>query len=1000
MTNSTFSAKKGLLVTAAPLALILGATPAFAQTATATATSSQAQSEDEGQTEIVVTGSILRQTQKETASPVTTVNAADLDKRGISTTQDALQSLASNNGPALTNSFSANGAFAAGASAVSLRGLSTNSTLVLFDGLRAAYYPLADDGSRNFVDLNTIPDDIVERVEVLRDGASASYGADAIAGVVNIITKKEVKGLSARAELGVSSRNDAPQYRLSLTAGMGDLDDNGYNAYISGFYYRSKALMNKDRGFPYNTDDWRTLCYQGTCGGNGVLNGISNTGGFTLSTGANYLVRPYAAGDTTFTTPLGRWQNLNANCGPGTSQTLSVAQQGTANPATVCQYDVTNLYGVINPDIQRFGASARFTGRVTDALEAYAEINFMQSTVSYTGLPSTNYGTAPTGIVSQQFRTSGLGGAGTTFAPGSNFLNLPVYVCAARVNCDTAPDRRLNPNNPFAAAGQVARVIGRDMNHVTYNETRNRAYRAALGLSGEVADNITIDIGATAMHTDLRRTQAGYVYIQHLLDVIADGSYNFINPSATPKSVLDYLYPTNINNASSDQYQLQATLGTELAQLPGGPLQVGVGGSIRFEAVDAPSGNPDYNGPTQRYFTLNAFGTKGSRTISSVYGEVKAPIVDMLTLSAAGRYDHYSSGQSAFSPKAGFEFRPVRQLLIRGTYSRGFRIPSFGEANALPTTGYVTNNASLFNNTYLAQYGCTVATFSSCPTYIRSGSYGQTSLASPNLAPEKSRSFTGGFVFEPIRNVSFTVDYYNIKKTGAITAPSNAPALNAYYTNGTIPAGYTVIADAPDPSFPNAKPRVAFVQAQLVNANTVAVEGIDFAVDANVKVTDTVKLRSSLEASVILNLSTVFPDGSVEKYEGTLGNFNLTAGSGTPEWHGTWQNTVDFGRGSVTGTVNYFGGYDLSAMDQGTGYKDCGLSSGFTPCHVKSYITFDLNIQGKVNDNVTLYATAQNLFDRMPPIDVVTYGANGYNPVQGGSGILGRYLKFGAKANF
>ena len=120
---------------------------------------------------IIVTGTIIRRTDTDTPSPVTTVTAENLEQRGITTIQEGLQALASNNGPALTNSFSANGAFAAGASAVSLRGLSTNSTLVLFDGLRAAYYPLADDGTRNFVDLNTIPDDIVERVEVLRDGA-------------------------------------------------------------------------------------------------------------------------------------------------------------------------------------------------------------------------------------------------------------------------------------------------------------------------------------------------------------------------------------------------------------------------------------------------------------------------------------------------------------------------------------------------------------------------------------------------------------------------------------------------------------------------------------------------------------------------------------------------------------------------------------------------------------------------------------------------------------
>ncbi|MGN6818607.1 MAG: TonB-dependent receptor domain-containing protein [Sphingomonas sp.] len=954
--------------------------------------------------EIVITGTLFKGAN-DTPSPVTTITTENLDKRGVSTIQDALQTLASNNGPALTNSFTANGAFAGGASAVSLRGLSTNSTLVLFDGLRAAYYPLADDGSRNFVDLNTIPDDIVDRIEVLRDGASSTYGADAIAGVVNIITKRSVKGLMGRAEGGISERGDAGQYRLTLTAGVGDLDEQGFNAYISGFYYKQNILYNRDRGFPYNTDDHRTLCYQGNCGPNTVVNGTQADGLLHgQSTAGSFEVRPY---DATNTTAQGNWQLLNPNCGPGSLYTLTAADRayrdanGNAINATapnqICQVDYTNAYGVISPNVERFGVSGRVTAKISNTIEAYAEVNFLQSQVSYTGSPATVYGTANTGIDYPRFSTSS-----ATVPPnavGSFILNLPVYVCPERVNCATSPNRTLNPNNPFAAQGQVARLIGRDLSQVTSNMTRNKAYRIALGFKGDLFEGWTFNVDATAMHDDLLRRTDGYVYIQHLLDVIADGSYNFKNPSATPQSVLDYLTPVNNATATSDQYQLQASVAGKLAELPGGNLQLGFGGSIRYEAVNAPSGNPDYNGPTQRFFTLNAFGTVGHRYITSGFAELDAPILDILDINASGRYDRYSSGQDAFSPKIGFKLKPVRQLTLRGTYSKGFRIPSFGEANALPTTGYVTNNSSLFNDAYLAQYGCTVATFNNCPTYIRSGSYGQTTLASPNLKPEKSRSFTGGIKLNPVKNVEITVDYYNIKKTGAITAPSNSPALLAYYEGQPIPAGYNVVADAPDPNFPLAKPRVAFVQAQLINANTVKAEGLDFSADANFDF-GAVRWSTSADASVILNLSTEFPDGHTERYDGTLGNFNLTAGSGTPKWHGSWQNSLDFGKISVTGTANYFGGYDLSATDQGTGYKDCGLSDGSVPCRVKALITFDLNAQFKPTDKFTFYINAINLFDKMPPIDPVTYGANYYNPVQGGTAIYGRMFKAGAKFAF
>ena len=1003
-----------------------GATGGQGPITTAPAPVANGASQEETGQDVVVTGSILRLSNTDSPSPVTTITAESLERRGVTTVQEAIQQLASNNGPALTNSFTANGAFAAGASAVSLRGLSTNSTLVLFDGLRAAYYPLADDGSRNFVDLNTIPDDIIERIEVLRDGASASYGADAIAGVVNLITKKEVKGINMSAQAGISERGDASQYRLTGTVGFGDLAEHGVGGYISGFYYRSEALFNRDRDYPFNSDDERGVCEpgasapSGNCGPDGRINGFSLNGAGTaysfaaLGTAANFLVRPGVASATGANTavPGSRYQNFSP-CSTGSLYTLTAAEfAAVANaPAQVCQVDYTNAYGTILPTIERFGGSVRATARVNDGIEAYFEANFLQTRTAYTGFPASVRAAAPTGINFRQFSTAD---AAATRAPGSSNLALPVYVCplngqsAVLINgtyqapggCTAAtPGSRLNPNNPFAATGAPALLIGRDLDTPTYNETRNRAYRAAFGVSGDISERINFDIGGTAMHTDLRRFQQGYFYIQGLLNAVADGSYNFANPGSNSAAVNAAVKPDLTNQASSDLYQIQGTLGFKLFDLPGGAFQLGVGGSVYYEAVNAPSGNDDYNGPTQRYFTLNAFGTVGDRTVKSAYFEASAPIFDQLELRASGRYDDYSSGQNNFSPKFGAIFRPVRQLTIRGTYSRGFRIPSFGEANALPTTGYVTNTSAVFNDTYLAQYGCTVATFAQCPTYIRAGSYGQTTLASPNLEPEKSRSFTGSVTFEPIRQLSFSVDYFNIKKTGAITTPSNAPALVAYYANQPIPAGYTVVPDSPDINNPTARPRVGFVQAGLINANTIRAEGVDFSALANFTVGG-VKITSSAEASLILTLATDFPGGTTEVYQGTIGNYNLTAGSGTPEWHGSWQNTLDFGDVILTGTAYYFDGYNLSAQDQGTGYKDCGITSGYQPrdaCNVKSLITFDLNTQLRVSDRFTFSFTVQNLLDERPPIDTVTYGSHLFNPVQSGQAILGRYFKAGVR---
>lgn len=991
---------------AAPLILAsaLCAAPAHAQGQTTAPQTADANA-DAGDT-IVVTGSILRRVDAETPSPVTVVNVESLDRRGISTVQEGLQRIAANNGPALTNSFSANGAFAAGASAVSLRGLSTNSTLVLFDGLRAAYYPLSDDGTRNFVDLNTIPDDIVDHIEVLRDGASSSYGADAIAGVVNVITKKNFKGVAGRVESGISQRGDGQQYRLSLTAGTGDLQENGYNAYVSGFYYNSKQLKNNQRRYPYNSNDYRGICNDGNCGPNNIIDGLDADNAYpgfspTVTNTASTLFVTRA--DALTGTQSGRYQLLNpalgCNRAPAYNLTAADLAANPTAPATVCQEDTVNNYGVINPNIERYGASARFTARVGDSSEAYAEFNFLQTKVAYDGLPSTIRANAPAPFYFPRYSSSG----NVAYYGNNTILQLPVYVCPRGTTAAcTAANGTLNPNNPFAAQGQNAAIIGRLPNSLEHDESRTRAYRGAIGIKGPINDRWNYQVDATAMHMDLRRKADGYVYIQHLLDVIRDGSFNFVNPAANSQATMDYLMPTAIGNSTSDMVQTQANVSGDLLDLPGGPLQLGFGVSFRYEAIDSPSINSDINGGTQRYYRLNGFAVKGDRRVYSAFAELNAPIIDQLEINASGRYDRYSGGLDNFSPKIGVKVKPIRQVLIRGTFSKGFRIPSFGEANAtFPTTGYVTNNASIFNDAYLAQYNCTVATFSSCPQYIRSGSYGATSLSNPDLKPEKSRSFTAGILVEPMRGLSFTVDYYNIKKTGAITTADNTPALQAYYAGQPIPAGYNVIEDVPFAPGDPRKPRVAFVQSGFINADTIKSEGLDFGANLDLPVTDGLRFSSSLEASYILRLQTTFPDGSMQRYDGTLGNFNLTAGSGTPKWRGTWTNTLDFEKFAISGTANFFGGYDLSAMDQGDDYKDCGQNPDrFVPCRVKNYITFDLNAQIRATDRFTFYMNALNLFDKFPPIDPVTYGAHAYNPVQGGEGILGRYFRVGAKFNY
>jgi iron complex outermembrane receptor protein len=963
---------------------------AFAQDA-----APQAAAEPAGET-IVVTGSLLRQVDKLTMSPITTVSAEDLAVRGITTVQQGIQSLSANNGPALTNGFSANGAFAGGASAVSLRGLTTSSTLVLFDGLRAAYYPLADDGTRNFVDLNTIPDAIVERVQVLKDGASATYGADAVAGVVNIITKREVKGLHLQAEAGISQRGDASNQRLAATYGYGDLSEQGFNAYISAHYLKSAALYNRDLKSPYNSDDQSSICHDGVCGPNNIANGVDPSIGYTgLSTATNvFMVRPF---DPSTNLGTGRYQLLNQNAGCGSLNPYTLTDQEYADfttaPRTVCQQDITHDYSQVLPEQERWGISGRFTKIVGDSGEAYLELNYENSKSSYTGLASIIRANAPAGIDNPAYSTSA----------GSTLLRLPVYVCPRGTAACDATNGTLNPNNPYAAQGQEAAIIGRLPTSTEYNESVSQVFRAAAGIKGEFGDGWQYQVDGTAMVSKLKTKAKGYVYIQHLLDVIADGSYNFVNPSQTSQETLDYLTPTQINKSKTQLYQGQASVSKDVFDLPGGPLQVAVGVAARYESLNNPSGNPDYDGQTERYFRLNAFGAKGHRDVESAYFEVNAPVIDQLELNAAGRFDHYSTGQDNFSPKFGAKFKPFRQLMIRSTYSRGFRVPSFAEMGALPTTGYVTQSLGTMPAEFLAQHQNPDG---SNNTYVTSYSIGQTTVGNPDLKAEKSRNLTLGAVFTPTNNLSFSVDYYNIKKTRAITSVNFSGAIANYYATGeTSFDGVTVIPDEVDQANPTGQRRIAFVQGSFINADTIKTSGIDFNATGKFRLNDNITFSTSIDATYVIKLNTVI-DGVTQHYVDTLGNFNLTAGSGTQQWRGSWQNTLDFGKGSISATAYYTDGYNYSAEDQGGVAGDCSLvptnydGDAYQGCRVKSYISVDMTGTIKVNDQFELYANIMNVFNNKPPIDATTYGAYLYNPVVGESGIIGRAFRIGAKASF
>ncbi|MBX3565532.1 MAG: TonB-dependent receptor [Sphingomonas sp.] len=972
----------------------------------ATGAAKDEQAADEGEA-IVVTGSLFRRTNTETPSPITVLSAATLEERGINTVSEAMQRLTANGAGNISQGWNAAGNFAAGATAPSLRGLTVQATLSISDGLRMAPYPLADDGQRNFVDLNSIPSATIERIEVLRDGASSTYGADAIAGVINIITKKEIKGLHLNASAGISQRGDAGEQRVSGAWGIGDLNEQGFNFYLSGEYQKQDRLLARDRGYPFNSSDLSRLCNAaGSCRNNGIQNAVTTETGifnglFAIS--GVTLIRPITAAGTN--TGAGRFTYLNpgAGCLGRTTGTITAAQSPTS-PLTICQTDPIAEYGHLLPSVERFGGSARFTANLGDRAQLYAIASFYDSKVKRTAQPS-GYNGLP-----QPPRPAG--------QPTYNTV-LPVYVCAAGVGtfngtntgC-TAANGVLNPYNPYAALGQTAQVLYRDTRPVEQNSDA-RSLRGVIGVDGTFGDGWNYSASFTAMNVRLLRAQLNYPNLQHIMDVVARGEFNFFNPSATPQSVLDYISPASITRSSSDLWQLSGTLTKDLFELPGGPLQAAVGGQMRYESINAPSANPaNLIRPYDRYLVLNAVGTKGSRRVKSGFFEINAPIVKELELNVSGRYDSYSSGQSNFSPKVGAKFTPIPQIAVRGTYSKGFRIPSFNEAFGLPTTGFTNQTLSPSvpaQAAFIALHGNNAYATNPFPL-------GTTTVGNPSLTPEKSTSITAGAVFEPIRNVSLTVDYWQIKIKGLIAGVTDvAPAIAAYYANNgvvNIP-GINVLPGLPDVALPNALPHIGFIEASYTNTDSQFSSGIDVGANVNVNITDGIRLNSSFEASYQLRYELIQTNGVKLNYTGTLSPCSVTSCSGAPRLRATWQNTLDFGDTKMSVTAYYTSGYDNASVDEGGIAGNCAANAATrhrvqvyndqSPvlCRAKPTWNVDLTASQKINENFLLYVNVLNVLDIKPPYDPSSsYGQFQYNPAWAGPNMMGRYFKVGAKIDF
>ncbi|MEO6897736.1 MAG: TonB-dependent receptor [Caldimonas sp.] len=912
---------------------------------------------------VEITGSNIRRINSETASPVQVLSREDIAKSSRSSVAELLQTLSVDNAGSVPKSFG-NG-FATGGSGISLRGLGAASTLVLLNGRRLAPFGLADDGQKVFVDLNLIPLEAVERVEILKDGGSAIYGSDAIAGVVNVILRKDYQGMAANASYGQSRYHDGQEKRVALTGGYGDLQAQGFNVLANlevgkqgGAFYRDRT----DRG-AIGRVDLRDLGFT-------AQQGFGGTGAITTNNAAGNSLNGNVRNPVTLD-----YYNRGNLTGVGFTRTFPAAacsnftSHPQGDPGGGCLYDSTQSYGQVQPSQEFTNFFARGALQIAPAVQGYAEFNYYNNRSVASTTPSSV--------------------SGSVGYPGGPVSNAGVSLGAA------------NPDNPYF--GTAARLrygaadVGPRVSHVDSD-----FYRVLAGVKGTIAD---WDYDSAFLFSQDKLTNSRTGFLQRdvafaLLNPTAAnvaaatanspayaalpaGTYWRIAENANLNSAALYaaLAPVIASHGNTKITQVDVKASRELMALGGGALGLAVGAEVRRESVSL----TPHTG-TERGNVIGAgyAAYEGARTVAAGYAELLAPVRKDLELSAAARYDHYSDAGSSFTPKLGIKYTPAKEIALRGTYARGFRAPSSAENGVGGIAAFSTASDPL---------RCGLGIAAAC-------AQAQVALIiSPNpaLKPETSNNYTLGMVFEPTTKTSIALDYFAITRKNEI---------NTEQTDAAIAAGSV----ARDPSTATGVPgdpgAIVAVLAKYVNSSQTKVHGFDLDAKQGFDLGGIFgKLTITGQWTHLFTFKRTETNGTFRDFVGTHGNCDTTNCAGTPADKANFGAFVDTGPFRVGANVVY------RASIENRNYKgdpDCGTSypdgsDAPAGCRIASFTTVDLVGRWLPLKNLEIYGSIRNLFDRIAPFDPFSAGTIGgavsYNPLDT-SGAMGRFYSIGVKYKF
>jgi len=936
---------------------LAAAMPAMAQTTEAAgATSGQAQ-------RVVVTGSLISRADTETPTPVQVLTAQDIQRSGKTSVAELLNDLAANGQGTLGTGFS--GAFANGASGISLRGLTVGATLVLVDGHRLAPYPLSDDAQRSFVDVSSIPFDAIDSIEVLKSGASSLYGSDAIAGVVNIKLKKNLTGTRLSAESGNTQHGGGRTHRASFSTGIGDLDNDGYNAFVTAEWRHQGAIKVSDRSqFEWDNADWRSR------GGNDVRLGVPNNLNSRLTaTNSPFLFNPAGAGGVNnaanfqFLNPSLCNYNLYMTGGCAINDTVSNIQPETEN--------INLLVGMTKKLGNNWELAFKGSMFQRNSVNNRGTYNQTYSTVPFNGYTSLNNGNLVSGI-------------------------------------GAVPNVQIPANMPYNQLGAPALLYGYvpDIDPFSTQDNTATTTRFALDLHGSAYGwDVSLAGGLTKVRTVI--DYSGYVNRAALYGAINNGSWNPLGGNSP--DIVNTISPRFSNANESTLNYIDAVGSRELMQLGAGPLALAVGLHYHKRDQNSPAANLTANGQVAN---TTAF-VLGDEKNTAAFAELQATPIKNLELHASGRYDHYQNFNK-FTPAASFKWTPMREIGVRGTFAKGFRAPNpaeVGNAGSFFTFNGI-DDPILCANGNPDTRGNVPSSCGLNPPYVQ--------LTTKDLSPEKSTSYTLGLILEPAKGLSATLDYYNIKVTNQIvSAAGNDPTYVPQFVRG--PANPILISNG-DGTTSLGTPSVGsiiYATSPYVNLGGTKTSGIEADVTYRFRLPNELgSLRANLSAAHTFSYLTEAAGGVSYQLAGTQGPSSISGATGSPKDRAQFSLGYNRGPLDVTATMNYTS--DFSTIDPSLGVNSCA-NTGFAVggrsyfrniptgqpayyCHVASFTTTNLNIQYKLSENLSLKGSILNLFDKQPPIDVATYGnANtqtAYNASLHQAGAVGRFYSLGLNYTF